>query len=46
MTRTDAAAGANAETTEAWDGPLYDRFVTKYTPRSSKASPTTRAPKA
>jgi ubiquinone/menaquinone biosynthesis C-methylase UbiE len=27
MTRTDAAASANAETTEAWDGPLYDRFV-------------------
>ena len=27
MTRTDAAASANAEATEAWDGPLYDRFV-------------------
>src|SRR4051794_11261078 len=30
MTRTDAAAvgsGDNAEAIEAWDGPLYDRFV-------------------
>jgi SAM-dependent methyltransferase len=27
FTDTQSAAGANAETTEAWDGPLYDRFV-------------------
>src|SRR3954451_22288943 len=28
MTRTDApAVTANAEATQAWDGPLYDRFV-------------------
>jgi ubiquinone/menaquinone biosynthesis C-methylase UbiE len=27
MTRTDATASANAETIQAWDGPLYDRFV-------------------
>jgi ubiquinone/menaquinone biosynthesis C-methylase UbiE len=27
MTRTDAAVSANAEATEAWDGPLYDRFL-------------------
>jgi ubiquinone/menaquinone biosynthesis C-methylase UbiE len=25
-TRSDAAQGPNAETIEAWDGPLYDRF--------------------
>jgi ubiquinone/menaquinone biosynthesis C-methylase UbiE len=27
MTQTDAAVSANAEAIEAWDGPLYDRFV-------------------
>jgi ubiquinone/menaquinone biosynthesis C-methylase UbiE len=27
MTSTEAATGANAEAIEAWDGPLYDRFV-------------------
>jgi ubiquinone/menaquinone biosynthesis C-methylase UbiE len=27
MTSTNAAAGANAEAIQAWDGPLYDRFV-------------------
>jgi ubiquinone/menaquinone biosynthesis C-methylase UbiE len=27
MARTDAAPSANAEATEAWAGPLYDRFL-------------------
>jgi ubiquinone/menaquinone biosynthesis C-methylase UbiE len=27
MTRTDAPTSVNAEAIEAWDGPLYDRFV-------------------
>ena len=27
MTSTDATASVNAEAIEAWDGPLYDRFV-------------------
>jgi SAM-dependent methyltransferase len=27
MTQTDAVVSANAEAIQAWDGPLYDRFV-------------------